>query len=333
MMDYKMFKGLVEEHFLDYMPKKFRDYSIKIDTVPKTNRTLDALYLTAPKLGERETMPLIYVDEMYAEYIRKGNFREAMESFVNAWMELYKSMPDGIRDFSLSNIKERVVMDLVNTEQNAELLEKIPHREFCDLSIIYRYAVEIRDESMYSFVIDSRFAKTAGMTEQQLYDAAFLNTRMLLPPSVRTMDEIVGEMFALTGMPAEIIEAMEGEARTRGAMYVISNQRGCNGAVSMLYEEELHSLAEKMGTDMYILPSSIHEVIAVSALAGEPAELAEMVSEINQREVSVEDRLSNQVYHYDKNLRKLGLAADIPGKCLDGVPKEPQTAYGGEKSR
>lgn len=333
MMDYQMFKRLAEEQFLDYMPEKFRGYSIKTDMVSKTNRTLDALYLTAPESGERESLPVMYVDNMYSEYIRKGDFREAMESSVAAWLEAYKSMPDGIRGFNLSNIKERAVMDLVNTEQNAGLLEKIPHREFCDLSIIYRYAVEIRDESMYSFVIDSHFAESAGMTEQQLYDAAFQNTRVLLPPSVRTMDEIIGEMFGAKGMPEELIGAMAGEIQTQGAMYVISNQQGYNGAVSMLYEDELHALAEKIGTDMYILPSSIHEVIAVPALAGKPEELAEMVTEINMEQVAPEERLSNQVYRYDKNLRKLELATDTPNKCLGGMAAERQMAHSMEKSR
>jgi hypothetical protein len=333
MMDYKMFKRLVEEQFLDYMPEKFKDYSIKIDTVSKTNRTLDALYLKAPESEKKESLPIFYVNDMYLEYEKSGDFREAMESSVDTWMESYKYMPDGIRDFNLSSIKERVFMVLINTEQNMELLGKIPHREFCDLSIIYRYAVEIKDRAVCSFVIDSHFAERAGMTEQQLYDAAFLNTKVLLPPSVRAMDEIIREMYESKGMPEELIGAIAGEIQAQGAMYVISNQQGCNGAVSMLYEDGLHALAEKIGTDMYILPSSIHEVIAVSALERELEELAEMVSEINQSEVAVEDRLSNQVYHYDRKLRRLELATDIRDKCLGGTQEEPQTAYGWEKSR
>jgi hypothetical protein len=42
---------------------------------------------------------------------------------------------------------------------------------------------------------------------------------------------------------------------------VISNEKGINGAASMLYENELHELAESLESDLYILPSSVHEVI------------------------------------------------------------------------
>ena len=117
-------------------------------------------------------------------------------------------------------------------------------------------------------------------------------------------------------------------------MWVITNNVGNNGAVSMLYENELHELAENMESDLYILPSSVHEVIAVSTDMGNPEELAQMVAEINMQEVSLSERLSNQVYHYDKDLRKLSLATDTPNKRLDGIVSEPLLVYEAqEKSR
>lgn len=117
-------------------------------------------------------------------------------------------------------------------------------------------------------------------------------------------------------------------------MWVISNEKGINGAASMLYENELHELAESLESDLYILPSSVHEVIAVSSGMGSPEMLAKMVVEVNMQEVSLDERLSNQVYHYDKDLRKLTLATDTPNKRLDGIVAEPPLVYDAkEKSR
>ena len=105
-------------------------------------------------------------------------------------------------------------------------------------------------------------------------------------------------------------------------------------AASMLYENELHELAESLESDLYILPSSVHEVIAVSSDMGSPEMLAQMVVEVNMQEVSLDERLSNQVYHYDKDLRKLTLATDTPNKRLDGIVAEPPLVYDAkEKSR
>ena len=83
-------------------------------------------------------------------------------------------------------------------------------------------------------------------------------------------------------------------------LWIISNNRGIDGAVSLLYENELHELAENLESDLYILPSSVHEVLAVSTELTEPEELAQMVAEVNMQKVALEERLSNQVYHYDK---------------------------------
>ena len=47
----------------------------------------------------------------------------------------------------------------------------------------------------------------------------------------------------------------------------------------------------------------------------------------------MEERLSNQVYHYDKDLRKLSLATDTPNKRLDGIVAEPPMVYETKQSR
>ena len=148
------------------------------------------------------------------------------------------------------------------------------------------------------------------------------------------MNDIMREMFARDGMPQEIADMMIAEIPPEQTMWVISNEKGINGAASMLYENELHELAESLESDLYILPSSVHEVIAVSSDMGSPEMLAQMVVEVNMQEVSLDERLSNQVYHYDKDLRKLTLATDTPNKRLDGIVAEPPLVYDAkEKSR
>lgn len=77
----------------------------------------------------------------------------------------------------------------------------------------------------------------------------------------------------------------------------------------------------------------MHECIAVSVDMGDPYELAEMVNEINMSQVVLEERLSNQVYHYDKDARRLTLATDTPNRRLDGMVAEAQLIYDTGKSR
>ena len=58
------------------------------------------------------------------------------------------------------------------------------------------------------------------------------------------MNDIMREMFARDGMPQEIADMMIAEIPPEQTMWVISNEKGINGAASMLYENELHELAQ-----------------------------------------------------------------------------------------
>ena len=214
---------------------------------------------------------------------------------------------------------------LINAEQNKELLKTVPHRKFEDLAIVYRWNIGSDSLGMYTNLVDTRLAKKEGLTENDLYNAARKNTKELLPVSVRNMNEIISEIiFGENELEDEMDKEFKKvmmETPNEHSMYVITNESKLYGAASILYEEPLHELAEKFGSDLYILPSSVHEVIAVSADMGSPDDLAEMVYEINMEQVDIDDRLSNQVYCYDKDLRTLRLATDTINKSLDDVDR------------
>jgi hypothetical protein len=103
------------------------------------------------------------------------------------------------------------------------------------------------------------------------------------------------------------------------SMWIISNNRGINGAASMLYEDVLLALAVRLKSDLYILPSSVHEVIVVPSSEdfNNPDELAQLVWKANMQQVALDERLSNQVYFYKKDTRKITLATTTPYKKLD----------------
>ena len=330
MMDYELFKDVVAEKFLSYMPKGYQGMEVKVVPVEKVNRKLDGLNLW---MQDREGMasPTIYINDIYEEYLKTGDLQECLQNAADALDRVFREEP--IPPLDLRNAKDNIIFQLVNTAQNEDMLKNMPHREFQDLSIIYRWAVGVNDKGISSAVIHDGLAKELGMDEDQLFRAAAVNTRRILPPAVKSMNEVIRNLFMADGMPPEIADLMIGEMAPKRTLWVLTNEFGTNGAASMLYEDKLHNLAESVGTDLYILPSSVHEVIAVSVEMGEPEELARMVSEVNMDQVDLSERLSNQVYHYDKDLRKITLATDTPNKRLDGKDTERGRTDGKKQSR
>ena len=89
-------------------------------------------------------------------------------------------------------------------------------------------------------------------------------------------------------------------------MIVITNTLGVNGAAVILYPDILASLAKEYDTDFYVIPSSIHEVILVSAEDDSMlAEYRQMVQDVNKRFVDPEEILSDQVYYYEQKSQKM----------------------------
>ena len=334
MMEYEIFKGVVGEKFKEFLPEKYQDAQVEIRPVDKVNRTLDGLSIRGSEPG-MNISPTIYVNHMYEDYVTTENLNATLERAAEGFIKAMEQK-ESINVNELTNAecaKDKIVFQLINTEQNKEMLANMPHREFKDLSVIYRMVVKIDGEGIASTPVHNGLAETLGFTEEQMFKLAAENTKRLLPPVIKSMNDVMRDIFMKDGMPPEIADMMLGEMPPEQQMYVISNNKGINGAVSMLYEDGLHDLAEKLGSDLYIMPSSIHEVIAVSTDLGNPNELAAMVAEINMDQVALDERLSNQVYHYDKDLRKVTLATDTPNKRLDGIVAEAPMVYEAGKTR
>lgn len=239
----------------------------------------------------------------------------------------------------VENFKDNVVMCLVNTEQNREMLAGVPNRSFHDLSVIYRLILGTDQKGILSTVIKNELAEHVGMTEEDLFQCAKENTRQLDPIVVVSMQKLFEDKFETLGLEPDMEEELKQGSEVAESMWVIRNSSGIRGAVAMLYEENLHKLAESVGSDLYILPASVDEVIAVSTeWKGKSAEeWAETVYATNMSDLEPEERLSNNVYHYDKDLRKITMATDVRDKSLNGEPvdflseEEPEIGegYGG----
>ncbi len=330
MMDYEMFRDVVKEKLLGYLPDELARYSLLADRTGKVNETLDALHLVPPDCQPDSLYPTVYLNHMYEEYRKSGNLQETLELTAFYMAGACREAERKNSRITPQGAPESIVMSLVNTEQNREMLRYMPHREFEDLSIVYRYVTDI-GSPMESVPVTVEIAKKIGMGEEELFHAAVENTRRLFPPKTELLSDIVVEMFMEGGFPEETAREMGNIMQA--PVYVISNEGHTNGAVSMLCGDKLHELAEQLGSDLYILPLSVYEVMAVPTEETVPEELAELVQENNVSRIRLGERLSNQVYHYDRKQQTLSLATDTPNKRLDGNGIKHDRTDGKKQSR
>ena len=91
-------------------------------------------------------------------------------------------------------------------------------------------------------------------------------------------------------------------------VYVLSNKNRLFGASCILYPELIQDFAQAVGSDLYIIPSSVHEVLLLPTHGTEESEdIKRMVQEVNDTQVETEDVLSYSVYFFDKEKKSLSI--------------------------
>ena len=188
--------------------------------------------------------------------------------------------------------KKSLFVKLVNTERNESLVEQSISKEFLDLSAVVRVVLKMDKEGMASMALSKGDAEILGMTEEEIYAAALANTLRLFPPKLMNLGRYV-EMSIGAELPL-----VEDEVTT----YILTNQKEVDGAIYFMSPEVVGAIAEALEDDLYILPSSVNEVLLVRASELEDGvdKLKEMVRDANETVVAEKDILSYNVYHYDK---------------------------------
>ena len=255
--------------------------------------------------------PTIYLESFYDKYEDGESLHCLMEQIAevanaNVRPQGLETIGQDLRNFDF--VKDKIVMIAVNREKNEELLKEIPHTYREDLAIIYKVIVDMDDHEFSTVTIRNEYMNHWDVSVDMIHELAMKNTKELLPVTVQSMSEVVREMFERDGLDPELCDVAFNKQSMEEQMFVISNKLKINGAASVFYEDVLSDLAERIGTDLYILPSSVHECIAVSVNTATAEELAEMVQSVNECEVEEAQQLSDHVYYFDAKSKTLSLA-------------------------
>ncbi len=243
--------------------------------------------------------PMIYLDDFFSRY---SDNDISIDDIVNRVTEVYKKNIAGAQDIDVSNItdydivKTQIIPAVCNFERSSEYLKSAPFERICDLAVYYRILIDMADGEG-SILVSSQLMETWGISFEDLKDQAWKNLHEINPPFFATMFDVLKEI-----MPA--FDASGLETDTDNDMHILSNKSRINGAVYIADTKVLGDIANKLGTDIILLPSSRHELVILPyAMAADPerwSEMAAMVSEINQNTVSDEDFLADSVYYFTR---------------------------------
>lgn len=275
--------------------------SVTLNHVMKNNGTeLDGITIMEK---DKNIAPTIYINSFYDRY-REG---VSLKAVVSEIIRIYNQNKNSINinaDYfeNYENVRKTIVYKLVNYQKNKKLLEDVPYKRVLDLAVVFYCLIEQRKGVSATALIHNEHLRIWNVTEDEIYNDALKNTPVLLAGSIVPMSKILSEIAGTA--PVDNDEKVC-EYTGEDILYVLTNSSRVNGAACILYDNLLKKFANDVHSDLYILPSSVHEVIIVPKKnAFDKSELADMVREVNEQGVSQDEILSDNVYEYN---RKNGL--------------------------
>ena len=294
-MDYETFKQEFAEDIKEKLSQKgYGEVETSFHNIEKTNQNYEAISVV-PAGGN---IGVNYnIENAFASYEHSGDYEGVLASATGAIASGLDQVPvvnvNALMNYEI--MKEKLSVEVISAEVNEELLAKVPHDRIEDLAVVYRFIMESNEDGRASILVNNDLIERMGVTHEQLRADALENSPEIRPAVIQGMNEVMKEM-----MGPEAYEMFGIPDDTEEMMFIATVPDKNSGAGVLAYQDFMDQAAEKIGGDFFILPSSIHEILLVPDDGQKEAdELKAMVMDVNATQVSPEERLSDNVYHYD----------------------------------
>ena len=238
----------------------------------------------------RNVSPTVYLEEPYQQYQDGVSLEEILEGIIAVYEKHAHDLQldmDFFRDFS--QVKDRIFHKVISYEKNEELLKDVPYFKWHDLAVVFYYEIEKEIFGKATILIRNSHLDMWGQPAEEIYRIARKNMKEKMPELLMPMQKVLEEMAGIS----------VGESGMH--LYVLTNKERMFGASAMLYSEEIKGLADKLHTDLLILPSSLHEVLLLPDDHVREYDLyRKMVREVNTTQVDPEEILSFNLYRYNR---------------------------------
>lgn len=286
-LSYNDFKNEVKENIPHYF--KTQEYRVIFDKAEKNNVTYDTISFVSGTMG-----PCVYLQKEYENFIQSGIvFSGYMASLAARVNNSFKSASkiqgtvNSVLQFDL--IRTKIYPRIVRKSGNEDFLNNKVYEEVADLAVLYFVSVKLANRDSGIITIPKPLFDSWNIDIQTLHDTAFRNLEkdhLFICP--------ISDLLPMMGEMGEIPDPVD--------MYVVSNSTKNYGAACMLSSKVMEELKEKLGS-FYIIPSSIHEFIAIPTVRDQEnvdvSEIVEMIRDVNASSVPDEDILSDSLYGYD----------------------------------
>lgn len=211
-----------------------------------------------------------------------------------------KNYPDAawLEGMTGDEIRDRLCVLLIPAAKK-DVYEKMDAlvRDFHGYPAAVRILVSQNEEAVCSILVSAELLMDrTGMKSDELFEAALQNTETLFP--VVNDSSVISYFDRISGGMVDTSDCMDIHMLMTGKAF---------GASAIMYKDVLKNLSDRLGGDLWLLPSSIHEwvVIPNASTGSEDAEftwqqMAGLVKVVNREKVAPDEVLGEDPLYYRK---------------------------------
>lgn len=244
-------------------------------------------------MPEAAAAPTFYLEDLYEAYLNGTAIEDIAEGVIKFAKENNRAViPNGIDVVDYESARKHLGLMVIGAEENREYLETLVHEVIEGLALVP--IVFINDENSTGCIkIKKELLLAWEVTAQEVMEEAKQNSARVMPPTFKLMSDILRENSDLDLDDLCVPEEAE--------LFVVSNRHFVYGASVAFYPGFLERIGKALGTDFYILPSSINEMLILRDLGQDPMMLLNIVKTVNRTEISPEEILADAVFYYSRN--------------------------------
>lgn len=245
------------------------------------------------KREDKKVLPTIYLEEYFEQY-KRGYSLDNIAIDILEFEEKNEFSHEFDEKFfnEFKKVKPFLFAKIINTNLNSELLKTIPNKPFLDLSIVVYCDVSDMCGMNASILVKNEHLCLWKIDKETVIEIALNNTKEK-GFNTFSMKEIAEKYCDENGRCDDVFHQNGVDMK----IYTTNNK--LFGAISMLFLENEKDIDED---GVYIIPSSIHEVILLPKKMCESEEyINNVISEVNNSSVEKQEVLSEHAYYYNKS--------------------------------
>lgn len=260
----------------------------------------DRLFVECGDMEKAKKVCGLHTEDLYERYCQEHSLENIIHDCVREIKKVSENCVicdiDDLNDYE--KVKGRLFIRLLNVDKNKAALEDCVYHRIGDIALALYYLAGEKEGFILSTKIKKRFLEKWERDGDTVFEAALINTYFISPPRIYHWEKMLFDKNYAGDNFMDMLGTYRPNKGISGNC--LSTEKRTNGAVAIFLPGVARRLAELLEADLYLVFTSVHEVMVHKADIVYPEDLKEVLEDTIEKATPKEDYLTSSIYRYSR---------------------------------